>query len=270
MLEIVTDTPLPHADDLCFVFAGHDAVASLLRSPEQPWQRSELEAEFGTTDPGVFVGRWGGRACYAIDIDRTRLDALRHIAGSLYSLLGRVSDASFHAYGRALQMLNWRRDHRFCGRCGNPMAIADAGRGMRCADCDHINYPRIAPCAIFLITRGKEMLLAAANHRRANFYSTLAGFVEPGETCEATVIREAREEVGVVVDNVRYFGSQPWPFPGQLMLGFVADWVSGDIRVDQDEIAHADWFTADNLPPVPPRASISGQLISHFSQQQLP
>jgi NAD+ diphosphatase len=135
---------------------------------------------------------------------------------------------------------------------------------MRCNPCGTINYPKIAPCIIVLVTRGDEMLLA----RNVNFprpmYSTLAGFIEAGETAEETLVREVREEVGIEVHELRYFQSQSWPFPNQLMLGFFAEYAGGDIVCDQVEIADAQWFRAPDLPMIPPPASVSGQLIRHF------
>ena len=135
---------------------------------------------------------------------------------------------------------------------------------MRCNPCGTINYPRIAPCIIVLVTRGEELLLA----RNANFprpmYSTLAGFIEAGETAEETLVREVREEVGVEVRNVEYFQSQSWPFPNQLMLGFFAEYAGGDIVCDPTEIADASWFHYSDLPMIPPSSSVSGQLIQHY------
>ena len=264
MLDIVSVTEAPGAEDYCFIFSGRNAVSDLRSRPGEPWQRSAFESEFRVEDTGVCIGRWCGRPAYAIHVGEARIDPSLHIVSSLFAFLGRVSDALFAAQGRAIQMLSWRRDHRFCGRCSGSMKVADAGRGLRCEPCNWVNYPRLSPCAIFLISRGDEMLLATAKGHRAQFYSTLAGFIEPGEDAEAAVAREAREEVGVEVTNIRYFKSQAWPFPGQLMLGFHADYAGGDIQIDPAELEHADWFTADNMPPVPPMASISGQLIAHF------
>ena len=120
---------------------------------------------------------------------------------------------------------------------------------------------------IVLVTKGDKLLLAAAAGFQKRFYSTLAGFMEPGETCEEAVVREVREEVGIEVGNIRYYASQPWPFPSQVMLGFFAEWKSGELELDPEEIEDADWFDATAMPPTPPTASISGKLISHFMER---
>ena len=270
MLEIVDSVPESGADDICFAFTGGNAVVSLSRSPEEPWRRDDLETEFGEVLEQVPIGLWLGRACYAVEVAQDRVDPLRHIEGNLFTLLGRVSDGVFSAYGRAMQMLSWRYDHRFCGRCGQKTHLADSGKALACMACEHSFYPRLSPCVIVAVTRGDQLLLATAKGRRAAFYSTLAGFIEPGETAEKAVVREVREEVGIGVRHVRYFGSQPWPFPGQLMLGFYAEYAGGELALSPDEIDHADWFSRHNLPSIPPRSSISGQLIhSFFSNESL-
>lgn len=137
---------------------------------------------------------------------------------------------------------------------------------MTCQDCRVINYPRLSPSIIVLVTRGDEMLLARNANWPTNMYSTLAGFVEPGESIEQTVHREVMEEVGLRVRNLRYFGSQSWPFPNSLMLGFHAEYEGGDIVCQPDEIADAQWFSKDTLPQTPPKTAISGWLIDEFIQ----
>jgi len=212
-----------------------------------------------------FLGYWTDQPCYAVEIDETlELDPMHYQLGSLYQILGRVDDSLFALTGRASQLLDWERDHQFCGRCGGAMVIDSVERAMRCRPCDTIMYPRIAPCIIVLIHRGEELLLA----RNANFprpmYSTLAGFIEAGESAEETLVREVREEVSVEVSNIRYFKSQSWPFPNQLMLGYFAEYAGGDIVCDLTEIADAQWFHFSKLPMIPPSSSISGQLIQHY------
>ncbi|GAB3275913.1 NAD(+) diphosphatase [Parahaliea aestuarii] len=214
-----------------------------------------------------FVGYWGEQPCFAVEIDSGHSpDPMRFQRGSLYSILGRVEDPLFAMAGRAAQLLNWEKDHQFCGRCGSPMELDSAERAMRCRPCRTINYPRISPCIITLVTRGEELLLA----RNANFpramYSTLAGFIEAGESAEDTLHREVKEEVGIDVHNLQYFNSQPWPFPSQLMLGFYAEYAGGEIVCDPAEIADARWFHYTDLPQVPPPSSVAGQLIRHYVQ----
>lgn len=212
-----------------------------------------------------FLGYWRDQPCYVLEIDEVdQPDPMQFQKGNLYHILGRVDEQLFALVGRASQLLDWERDHQFCGRCGDRMLVDTDERGMRCQPCGTINYPRIAPCIIVLVTRGEELLLA----RNANFprpmYSTLAGFIEAGETAEETLVREVREEVGVEVRNVQYFQSQSWPFPNQLMLGFFAEYAGGEIVCDLTEIADAHWFHYSELPMIPPVSSISGQLIQHY------
>lgn len=268
MLKFIPVTTQPSKEDHCLIFAGRDAIVSLQRPPEIFWRRDEVIAQFGECLDEVALGVWEGRPCYAMQVDRDRADPLQHIQGNLYTLLGRVPDDVFAAYGRAIQLLGWRRDHQFCGRCGTPTMPGDGGRALVCRSCGHSCYPRLSPCVIVAVTRGDELLLAAAPGRQTRFYSTLAGFVEPGESAEHAVAREVHEEVGVEVTNIRYFGSQPWPFPGQLMLGFFADYAGGDLVLDPQEIEDAGWFKRDNLPPTPPATSIAGQLIRAFFDQK--
>jgi NAD+ diphosphatase len=217
-----------------------------------------------------YIGHWAGHACFAVEIDDiVEVDAMRYQVGSLYQLLGRVDDALFALTGRAAQLLDWERDHRFCGRCGNAMQAAEAGRAMACGSCRTLLYPRIAPCVIVLVTRGEEMLLARNARFPRPMYSSLAGFIEAGESVEDTLRREVREEVGVEVGDIRYFGSQSWPFPNQLMLGYFAEYASGEVTPDLDEIAEANWYHPRELPPVPPPSSIAGQLIAYHSRRAL-
>lgn len=182
--------------------------------------------------------------------------------------LDRVDEATFTLAGRALQIGRWYLDHQFCGRCGIPTLIDTADRARYCQSCSLRFYPRISPCMIVLVTRGDHLLLA--HHARASrkVFSTLAGFVEPGETVEATVHREVMEEVGVCVTNLRYIRSQAWPFPAQLMMGYIAEYTSGDISVDQNEILEANWYHYDNLPEIPSERSVAGQLIAHYIQER--
>ncbi len=215
-----------------------------------------------------FVGYWHEQPCYVLEIDSgAALDPMRFQRGNLYQLLGRVDDQLFALAGRAQQLLAWEQDHRYCGRCGSEMTVDEPERAMRCLPCGTLNFPRIAPCVIVLVTRGEELLLARNVNFPGEMYSTLAGFIEAGENAEQTLVREVREEVGVEITALRYFGSQSWPFPNQLMLGFFAEYGGGDIVCDPSEIADARWFHYRELPQIPPASSISGQLIREYIRQ---
>ena len=165
---------------------------------------------------------------------------------------------------RAFQLLHWRRTHRFCGACGRPLTRKPAETAMTCAACGLDGFPRVNPVVITRVTRGGRILLARRARGVLPFFSVIAGFVEAGETLEHAVAREIREEVGLEVANIRYFASQPWPFPNNLMIGFTAEYASGEIRVDGEEIGEAGWFDRGRLPPIPHPISISRWLIDDF------
>lgn len=173
----------------------------------------------------------------------------------------------FSLVGQGSQMVHWYNTHRFCGRCGQPTALRGARRVLGCEPCGVDYYPRISPCIIVLVTRGRQVLLARHARHPSGFFSCLAGFIEAGETPEQAVHREVAEEAGIAVDNVRYVASQPWPFPSQLMLGYFADHADGDIRLVDRELESARWFDIDDLPPVPSaNISVAGRLIQLYKR----
>ena len=176
----------------------------------------------------------------------------------VYPALG---EERFRLAGAASQLVHWEETHRFCGRCANRTERLTTERAMKCPHCGLLAYPRISPAVIVLVRRGEEALLARNARFPLPFYSTLAGFVEVGETLEETVAREIREEVGIEVKDLRYFGSQPWPFPHSLMVAFMAQYAGGDFKLEASEIADAQWFRASNLPMIPPRLSIARAMI---------
>jgi len=205
-----------------------------------------------------------GSPIWAVDVsdDSDAPDSHRYI--DLYSLYGSVSEEDFALAGRAVQIVTWDQDHRFCGRCGSDTNTSPLERVRKCG-CGTMAYPRLSPAVIMLVERDDEMLLAHGRQFRRPFYSALAGFVEPGESLEQCVAREVKEEVGLDVDNVTYFASQPWPFPNSLMLGFKATYAGGDIVLQEEEIVDAGWFGPDNLPQIPTGGmSIAGWLIESF------
>lgn len=213
---------------------------------------------------GLYVGTVGGKHCWAVDTEVEAEPAdLEYV--DLMRLYAQVDDATWAAAGRAVQLVEWARTNRYCGRCGTVTEDSKGERARRCPACGLMAFPRLAPAVITLVERTDGRALLARNARWPTaMYSCLAGFVEPGESVEATVKREVHEEVGIDVGDVRYFRSQPWPFPHSLMLGFQASYVGGEINCDGDEIADAAWFAPDDLPQCPPRMSIARWLIDDW------
>lgn len=219
-------------------------------------------------EPPQYLGRLDGTPCYALSVAEESQAPADMAFHGLRDLFEALDEAFFRIAGRAVQIVEWDRTHRFCGRCGAPTEDHPSDRAKRCPRCRLQNFPRLSPAIIVRITRGDRILLARSPRFPPGRYSVLAGFVEPGESLEETVAREVGEEVGIQVDRIRYFGSQPWPFPNSLMLGFTARHADGEICIDQDEIEDAGWYRADNLPSLPPPVSIARRLIDDFCQTQ--
>ncbi len=211
---------------------------------------------------GVFLGVLDGRPCWAVDTDGRDDVGEGEAFVDLRALWGAVDDVRWTLAGRAVQLVEWQRTHRFCGRCATATISVPGERARRCPACGLQAFPRLAPAIITLIERDDgHVLLARGAAFPLPMYSCLAGFVEPGETLEEAVRREVLEEVGVRVGELRYWGSQPWPFPHSLMIGFLARWESGDIEVDGVEIVDAGWYAPDALPMIPPGISIARKMI---------
>ena len=216
--------------------------------------------DFADPENALLVGQWQGRPCYAAEIDRLP----ESVAGELVpvrSVYGLAGAEAFALAGRASQLMDWRKNHRYCGRCATPTTMKTTEFAMACPACGLLAYPRISPAVMVLIGRGDELLLARSPHFKPGIFSALAGFVEAGETLEQCAVREVREEVGIEISNLRYFRSQPWPFPDSLMLAFFADYAGGEITPDPSEIEAAGWFSRSALPPLPDQASIARHLI---------
>lgn len=211
-----------------------------------------------------FLGTVDDLECYAAALrDEATLPAGFELAPAR-SLFGAVDEATFQVAGRAISVAEWDRGHRFCGKCGARTDLERGERVRRCAQCRTPYYPRVSPAVIVLIEREGEVLLARGANFPGKWFSTLAGFVEPGESLEETVHREVMEEVGVALRDVRYFGSQPWPFGRSLMIGFNATYAGGEVKPDPAEIAEARWFRPDAMPQIPPKLSIANRLITSW------
>ncbi len=208
-----------------------------------------------------YLGLYGSKHCYAVEIAESQSLPQGWATLGLRDLFGMVETTLAALSGRAYQILEWDRNHRYCGRCATPTEPRSDERARACPACGYTSYPPISPAIMILVTHGRKLLLARKPAFPQGRYSALAGFVEPGETLEDTVIRETREEVGVEVRNIRYFGSQPWPFPHSLMIAFTAEYAGGELRPDGVEIEEACWFAPDKLPKLPPTISISRRLI---------
>jgi NAD+ diphosphatase len=228
----------------------------------------DLETHGLITQRPQYLGLYSGRHCYAVELtdanalpDGWRLMGLRDAFGVLDLELAALS-------GRAYQILEWDLNHRYCGRCGSETIVRTDERSRACPTCKRTSYPPISPAVMVLVTDGERRVLLV---RKPSFpkgrYSAIAGFVEPGEMLEDTVERETHEEAGVNVKNIRYFGSQPWPFPHSLMIAFTAEYAGGEVRPDGVEIEEARWFDVEALPTRPPSLSISRRLIDTITAE---
>ena len=212
-----------------------------------------------------FLGYLDNKPCYVSCLEDSSSLEDGMMLSPLRNLLGRIPDSIFTICSRSLQIDNWFISNQFCGTCGKGIKAHETERAMICECKNNLIYPTISPCIIVLVTKGEELLLAHNKNFPGDFYSTLAGFIEPGESAESAIEREVFEEVSVKVKNITYHGSQSWPFPSQLMLGYHAEYESGEVKPDGIEIDKADWFNYQELPQVPTgNISISGQLIESF------
>lgn len=212
----------------------------------------------------LWIGRWQGRPCRALALSRAVVcpDTLSRF--DLQADDPQLSLALLSLAALARQMLHWHGNSRCCSACGATMDWLNGEWGKQCSGCQRVHYPHIHPCVIVLIQRGDELLLTRKALWAPGRYGLVAGFVEPGECLEETVRREVREETGVEIANLRYVGSQSWPFPSQIMMGFVADYAGGELKVDHHELEDARWFRRSALPDLPSRRSIARFLLDNY------
>ena len=269
------------AEALWFVFRGDRLLVQVGPPDPQPgddprvrerpsWARLPLQKNnnslWSAPVRTLYLGELRGLDCWAAEVAEAPSPPGHDWVG-LRALFSVLEDAHFALAGRAMQLLDWDRSHQYCGRCGTPTQPRAEERVRVCPACKLAAYPRVAPAVMALVRRGRELLLGRSPHFPSGMYSALAGFVEPGETLEQCVAREVAEEVGVTVENLEYFASQPWPFPHSLMIAFVCDWVGGEIRAQEGEIEAAAWFDVLHLPRLPSRISIARRLIDAVSAE---
>ncbi len=250
---------------LCFVFRRRELLVT--DSFELPSLDVLDQADLDSVRSQYF-GSLGDAHCHSVELSPDVAAPSGMAFRDLRVLYGNMDEALHAAAGRAVQIVEWDRTHQYCGVCGKPTELSATDRSRICPDCKIPQFPRLAPAMIVAVERGDEILLARSPHFPAGIYSVLAGFVEPGESAEEAVAREVMEEAGIRVKDVRYFGSQPWPYPNSLMLGFTAGYDSGEIRIEEEEIEDARWFKADEMPNFfPGRMSISQWLIHDFLER---
>jgi NAD+ diphosphatase len=267
-------TPADQSAGHWFVFRGDQLLVQMGPPATEPSDDPRVKSRpswarlpFGGIPQGLvtmrtlYIGHLAETHCYAAEAGAEAAPPEGMAWQGLRTLYSVLDDAHFALAGRALQLIDWDRNHQYCGRCGTPTQAKAEERVRICPACRLTAYPKLSPAVMALVRRDRQLLLARSPHFPPGMYSALAGFVEPGETLEQCLAREVFEEVGVKVRNPRYFASQPWPFPNSLMLAFFCDYESGEIRPQEAEIEAADWFDVFQLPKLPSKISIARRLI---------
>ena len=209
------------------------------------------------------LGKWQQQNLYLTELNKEQLSFEEYQLLPLRGLILARPDWA-QLLSRAKSLLNWKKNNRFCGRCGNKLVFHNVETKLICNNCNFTQYPSVSPCIIVLIENGDRCVLARKESFPQGMFSAVAGFIDPGESAEDALIREVKEEVNLEVHNIRYFNSQMWPFPSQLMIGYRADYLQGEIIPDGEEIVQAAWFSPDNMPDLPPKNTISRALIDDF------
>ena len=262
---VVENTDTKQLEKIYLVVKGEDLLIdsvsqnlALIDNDQYKWSGMAVKTEH-------FIGYLDNNSLYALELDNESLLIPETSLKPFRTLLGIIPDAYFGICSRSIQLVEWNGKNKYCGTCGSETSLHLVEKAMLCKDCNNLIFPRISPCIIVLVTDNERLLLAHNKNFPTKIFSTLAGFIEVGETVEEAIQREIFEEVSIKVKNCQYYGSQSWPFPSQLMLGFHAEYEEGDLKPDGEEIDIAEWFHYKSLPDVPPgRISISGRLIESY------
>ncbi len=253
------------SNSLWFVFQGDNLLINSTQKETGLIPKRKRLSELNINSQiKQYIGRYNNITCYSVFVsDDTPAPENMNFC-NLRRLFGILNPDMFYIAGYARQIIRWEETTQYCGKCGSVLQPLESERAKECMKCGLIIYPRISPAIIVSILKKEKILLARSSRFKGNIYSVLAGFVEPGESLEDCISREVKEEVNIEVENIRYFGSQPWPFPDSLMIAFIADYKDGEICLDNDEIIDASWYSRDDLPEIPKKASIAREMIDWF------
>lgn len=253
-----------NAKDFWFVFNSGNILVNLNEDKVEIPYYEDVEGLVERGSKIYYLGKFDGVDSYACELDEKFETRENMEFRTLRSIVGLFDERFFNLAGKAYQMLEWSKNHKYCGRCGSLMEDKKDERAKLCPSCGLVNYPRISPAIIVAIVRDGKLLLAHNKQFAGNMYSVIAGFLDQGETFEDCVRREVWEEVGIRVKNIKYFQSQPWPFPNSLMVAFTAEYAEGEIKVDGVEIDDANWYAVGEIPRRPTTGSVAGKLIQWF------
>lgn len=245
---------------------GHSVITDIVDGiPQLPHSESPLE--IGEQQP-LFIGDWHGKPCRAVKLDDEHKIPAALSKISLMDRNPQIEMSLLSLAGTGLMTLHWESRSQFCSICGHSLVPMAETWAKKCSGCKQKHYPCISSCAIGLVMKGDETLLIRKPEWKDGRYGLVSGFVEFGECFEEAIVREVREETNIAVKDVRYAGSQSWPFPNQIMSGYIADYADGEISIQNDEIADANWFKLDDLPVIPPKRSIARHLIDLAVRQK--
>lgn len=246
-----SDDITPTTDDVIFIF-NNNREMYLSKNNQLPNSFNNLDIEFC-----LYIGKYKGKKAFVANANTTE---------SFYDLQKiYVIDKDIYLMAtRAVLVRDWYMSHQFCGRCGEKTVLDEKDMMLKCPLCGQVHYSRIAPAIIVAVRKDDKLLMAKHTYHKSHRYALIAGFVEAGESIEEAVHREVSEEVGIKIKNLKYKKSQPWPFPNSLMLAFTAEYESGEIKVDHEEIEKAKWFRKDEIERYDSDISISDWLIKNF------
>lgn len=250
-----------------FIFKNHDLLVNVTKNHTQIPFGNSLEELNISPIRTQYLGKLREHPCYSAEFVLETSTPEGMIFRDLRSLYNDLDEDIFLLAGRAVQIVNWDSSHQFCGKCGSPTQTKEDEMAKICPECGFTSHTRLSPAVITAIIKDGKLLMALHNRSSGNMYGLVAGFVEAGETLEEAVQREIMEEVGLKVKNIKYFGSQPWPYPNSLMIAFTAKYESGQISVDGDEITDAKWFSEDELPQTLSKISIASELIDWYKNK---